>query len=93
MAATDWSDPCQRFAALSDAYYKLISGGNPASVEYSANGVARKVTFSFANLASLRSQMLAAQDACDVANGATKRPARRFAIEAGSRRRGLGWDR
>ena len=89
-AAIDWSNPCQRFAALSLAYYQLISGVNPASVEYSANGVARKVTYSFANIDALRRQMIAAQDACDIANGAAKRPARRFAIEAGSQRRGWG---
>jgi hypothetical protein len=87
MAVPDWSDPCQRFTALSDAYYQLIAGGKAASVEYSANGVQRKVTFSFANISALRRAMLSAQDACDVANGAATRPARRFAIEAGSRRR------
>jgi hypothetical protein len=86
--ATDWTDPCQRFAALSLAYYQLISGVNPASVEYSANGVARKVTYSFANIDALRRQMLASQDACDIATGA-RRTARRHAIGAGSRR--TGW--
>ena len=86
MAAVDWNDPCARFAALQSAYYQIISGGSTATIEYTANGATRKVSYSFSDNKSLRQRMLEAEDACALLNG---RPAhnRRFAIQAGARRR------
>jgi len=86
----DWSDPCAKFKALSDAYYTIISGGNAAEVSYMANGVSRTVKFSFSNIAALKREMLASEDQCAILNGAP-RTARRFAIDSGSRRRGWWW--
>lgn len=85
-APIDWTNPCQRFKALQDAYFKLISGGNTASIEYTAMGTSRKVSFSFANLNALRQELRTAEDLCAIANGAKVGPNNRSAIGAGSRR-------
>lgn len=84
--AVDWADPCQRYKALNDAYFMLISGGKAATIEYTANGVARKVQFSFSNINALNMERLRSEDACLVANGKPPKNGR-FAIQAGSRRR------
>lgn len=89
MAVTDWTNPCQRAAALTSAYYEIIAGGSAASIEYAANGVSRKVTFSFSNVEALRRQMIEAEDQCAIATGGPRRN-RRFAIGSGARRRGWG---
>jgi hypothetical protein len=86
----DWTDPCARFRALSDAYFEIISGGKAAKVAYTANGVAREVTWAFSNIAALKREMLRAEDDCAIASGAP-RAARRFAIDAGSRRQRFPW--
>ena len=79
----DWDDPCDRAKALSNAYYSLLSGGNAQRVRSRGGESETDVTYSATNLNALRSEMIAAQEACAVKNGAAN-PRRRFAITAGS---------
>lgn len=81
----NWSDPCDRAAALWDAYNRLVSGTQESDVTYQANGVTRRVRYSQANLAYLLNAIREAENECAIQEG---RPPvrRRFAITAGSRR-------
>jgi hypothetical protein len=74
--ATDWSDPCQRAAALSAAYYDLISGGNAVELREGD----RTTKFGPGDAEKLKAEMVAAQAACDAANGVKNPASRRFAI-------------
>lgn len=85
MAIPDFSDPCQRFAALRDAYYLLISGAQESLVRYKGPNGEQEVRFGPGNVDALKSEMNSAEGACAVVNGTTN-PNRRYAIRAGARR-------
>jgi hypothetical protein len=83
--AVDFSDPCQRFAALRDAYYNLISGANESLIRYKGPNGEQEVRF---GPASRRAEDRNGKRGkrLRVANGAAN-PNRRYAIRAGARRR------
>ena len=69
-AGSDWiEDPCLRADVLRQAYYRLLSGQQAASVSYLANGVQRSVTYSKIDLDALATELRLAEQAC--ANGGT----------------------
>lgn len=77
--AIDWTNPCERFAALSKAYYSLVSGALEAEILTRTLDAEERVRFSPANLNVLRNEMRSAEAACLAATGAPN-PNRRFAI-------------
>lgn len=80
----DWTDPCARAGALSEAYFGLLSGAKAVRVRYrSGNNVEEDVQFQTVDLARLEREMNAAKAECETANGG---PPRRFAIRGGARR-------
>lgn len=83
--ATDFSDPCQRAAALRDAYFNLISGANESLIRIKGPNGEQEVRFGPGKLELLKSEWEAAENACAVQNG-TANPHRRYAIRAGARR-------
>lgn len=83
----DWSDPCARAAALREAYFSLLSGGQEAEIRTRTLDAEEMVRFARADLNTLRSEMRRAEDECAAANGAPN-PNRRFAISLNYRRRG-----
>ena len=83
----DWTDPCQRAQALTTAYYQLLSGQQEVLVRTRSGESEDEVRFAATNLDRLKTEMLAAEDAC-LAKQGLPRPRRRFAIQAGSRHRG-----
>lgn len=82
MADFNWSDPCAAAAALSAAYYKVLSGGAAESVRFAD----REVRYTRANLSELRAEKDRMEDACAEQSGNSVR--RRFAMTASSRRAG-----
>jgi hypothetical protein len=74
-------DPCDVYKRLRRAYLDLISGTATQSVEYLANGVQRRVSYSQADLSNLKVEMERARAECMGIRG------RRFAIVGGARRR------
>jgi hypothetical protein len=71
--AADWiEDACLRADVLRQAYYRLLSGQQAASVSYLANGVQRAVTFSKIDLDALATELRLAEQLC-VNGGATPR--------------------
>lgn len=84
----NWSDPCERAAALWEAYNRLISGQQESDVTYMANGVTRRVRYSTASLDRLLNEIRTAENECALEQGEPVRR-RRFAITAGSRR--INW--
>ena len=85
MAAVDWTNPCARAKALTDAYYRLISGDAEVMIHHRTEQSERQVRFSATNLNSLRAEMIAAQTECATLNGQAVKP-RRSAITIGARR-------
>lgn len=85
MTAVIWSDPCARFAALRDAYYQIISGGNESYVRYKGPEGEREVRYANTNLEALKAELRDAETACLSSQGLPLPKARRFAITAGSR--------
>jgi hypothetical protein len=83
--AVDFSDPCQRAAALRDAYFALISGAQESLIRYRGPNGEQEVRFGPGKVDLLKSEWQAAENACNVANG-TANPNRRYAIRAGARR-------
>lgn len=83
--AVDFSDPCQRYAALRDAYYTLISGANESLIRIKGPNGEQEVRFGAGNIDALKQEMIAAEGACALSTGATN-PNRRYAIRAGARR-------
>ncbi|UDL95498.1 hypothetical protein LGH83_04555 [Lichenihabitans sp. PAMC28606] len=79
----DWTDPCARAAALTSAYYAILSGDREQRIRTRTLETETDVTFAASNVTVLRDEMIAAQNACDIANGQPD-PRRRFAISAGS---------
>lgn len=78
--AIDWTDPCARADALRRAYYEIVATGGAKRIRFSD----REVWFSQAELATLKAELLAAENECAASNGGTPKR-RRFAIRAGSR--------
>lgn len=83
-ATVDWSDPCARAAALSEAYFTLVKGG-VSMIRVRAAGGEREVRYHKAEMTSLRLEMQRAEDECRAQQGLPPLT-RRFAITAGSRR-------
>lgn len=86
MASTNWNDPCTRAAALTAAYYQLVSGAQEAEIESRFSDGSERVKFSRGDINTLRTEMLSAQALCDAATGQASRP-RRSAISLGARPR------
>jgi hypothetical protein len=82
---SEWNDPCARAQLLWDAYNRLISGAQEATVVYMANGVTRRVSYAAVSMDRLLNEARAAETECAILNGEVPRR-RRFAILAGSRR-------
>jgi len=82
---TDWTNPCQRAAALRDAYYRVLSGQHEIEIEVRAGEGGQVVKFGKADLARLKAEWQAAEDECQRANGVMPAP-RRFAIGLGGSR-------
>jgi len=81
----NWHDPCERAAALWDAYNRLIAGMQESDVSYQANGVTRRVRYAKADLSTLLNAIREAENECAIQEG--RQPLRRrFALIAGSRR-------
>lgn len=83
----DWTDPCQRFQALSTAYYQLIAGLQEVEIKTRTLDAEEMVRFSRADIQSLRAEMRSAESACAKAQGISD-PNRRFAIGCTYRPRG-----
>ena len=83
--AVDFSDPCQRAAALRDAYFNLIAGANESLIRFRGPNGEQEVRFGPGKVELLKSEWEAAENACAVANG-TANAHRRYAIRAGARR-------
>lgn len=81
----DWSDPCARAAALSEAYFSLVRGGSVSLIRVRAAGGEREARYHKADMSSLRIEMQRAEDECRAQQGLAPLR-RRFAITAGSRR-------
>lgn len=79
-APVDWTNPCAAAAALSAAYFKLLSGGLAETVRFTD----REVRWTRAKIDDLRAEKDRQEDLCAQQNGGTVR--RRFAITASSRR-------
>jgi len=77
--AVDWTNPCERFAALSKAYYALITGALETEIRTRNLDAEEMVRFSRADLNTLRNEMRAAETACCALAGAPN-PNRRFAM-------------
>ena len=80
MAETDWSDPCAAAAALSAAYFKVLSGGQAQVIRFAD----REVRYTRADLETLRAEKDRQEDLCAEKSGQSVR--RRFAITASGRR-------
>lgn len=80
----DWTDPCQRAKALTNAYYSLLSGEKESTIRTRSGESEDEVRFAATNIDRLKEEMQAAEDAC-LAKQGLPRPRRRFAIQAGSR--------
>lgn len=86
---TDYSNPCERAAALRTAYFQLLSGQAEAEIETRYGEGGERVKFARADLDTLRTEMQAAETECAQASGTTL-PRRRSAISLGARRRRFG---
>lgn len=82
---TNWANPCERAAALRDAYYRLLSGEGETEIETRSADGAQVVKFARTNLEALRAEWLRAEDQCQQMNGQTP-ASRRSAISLGARR-------
>jgi hypothetical protein len=78
----DLTDPCARAEYLRRAYYENISGNRAYQISYTANGVARSVTYSVVDKNSLLAEIRNAEAECGKATGRK----RRFAITVGHRK-------
>lgn len=80
-------DPCGRAKALRRIRDRLITGQQEFEIEYRANeGVGRRLRYSQADMSRLDAEIAEAMAACAAETGEAPR-ARRFAIQAGYRRR------
>jgi len=85
MATVDWTDPCARAETLRQAYYRLLSGSQEASVNYSGNGVTRETRYVATDLSVLISEIRKAEEECALLQEQPA-PRKRYAIQAGARR-------
>ena len=85
MAAVDWNDPCARYAALSQAYYALLTGGGETLIRRKGPMAEEEVRFHPPDLEKLKSEMTIAEAECAAASGTTN-TRRRFAIRGGGQR-------
>jgi len=86
MAVVDWTDPCARAAALREAYYSLLGGGQTIEFEYRSNETTRRVKYGTGNLTALARELARAEEECQALQGVSK--PRRYAIRGGFFRRG-----
>jgi hypothetical protein len=84
--AIDWTDPCQRAAALRNAYYDLLSGSMETLVRNKGPDGERESRYAQADIARLKAELDAAEEACLLASGQSPAP-RRHAITLGARGR------
>jgi hypothetical protein len=84
--AIDWTDPCQRAAALRAAYYQLLSGSMETLIRNKGPDGERESRYAQADITKLKAELDAAEEACLRASGQTPAP-RRHAITLGARRR------
>jgi hypothetical protein len=75
----DWTNPCERFAALSKAYYSLVSGALEIEIRTRTLDAEEMVRFSRADLNTLRNEVRVAETACCELIGLPN-PNRRFAM-------------
>jgi hypothetical protein len=81
--AVDWTNACERWAALREAYYSLLQGGNETMIRRKGPTGEEEVRFRAADLATLAAEMRAAESQC-LGND---NPNRRSAIRGGAQRR------
>ena len=84
----NWTDPCARAAALSQAYYELISGSREVEIRTRTLDAEELVRFQAIDLKTLQVEMLKAQSECAASQGLPN-TSRRFAIGLTHRRRGM----
>lgn len=77
--AVDWTNPCERFQALSKAYYSLVAGQQEVEIRTRTLDAEEMVRFNTTNINLLRNEMRSAESACLQAQGLPN-PNRRFAI-------------
>ncbi len=82
----DWTDPCARAAALSSAYYTLLSGAQEIEIRTRTTEAEELVKFQPAKLDDLRSEMQDAIDECAAKNAGRPLATKRFAITARHKR-------
>lgn len=82
--AIDWDDPCATLASLREAYEKILTGSQEERVRFSD----REVQYSKADIATLRDEIRRYDALCADATNAGTGKRRRFAVTAGTRRRG-----
>ncbi len=80
----DWNDPCQKAAALNNAYFALLTGQREIEIRTRTLDAEEMVRFQSVDIEKLRIELQSAQRDCCRANGLPD-PNRRFAITAGSR--------
>lgn len=84
--ATDWNDPCARAAALRDAYFAALTGGQLQKVRFKHGDNEQEVAYgtSVGSIAALKKEMQTAEDECRASQGLPP-ISRRFAIRGGAR--------
>lgn len=92
----DWTNPCQRFAALQKAYYAILSGNRETEIRTRTLDAEEMVRFQQVDIEKLRIEMQAAERDCAISQGRPN-PNRRRPIGArfrwpGSRGRTSGDD-
>jgi hypothetical protein len=81
--AVNWDDPCERAAALTAAYYGLLSGKATQEIEFQSGESRRRLRYqaqSVAQMNELKREMDAAKAACDAKTEGVALKRRRFAI-------------
>lgn len=81
--AVDWTDACARAAALREAYFALVQGGE-TMVRVRNGEHEQEVRYGQANMTTLLRELRIAEAECAAATGGTT--GRRFAIRLGARR-------
>lgn len=81
-APVDWTNPCARAAALSSAYYTLISGGQETFIHTRTYDSEQRVRFEAAKVDVLKRELEQAQAECDALTDPARRP-RRFCFTGG----------
>lgn len=79
-------EPCTAALELRKVYYSLLQGGGEKLIRYRGPNGEREVQFNSINIAELKAELLRLDGLCAAATGTN--PNRRFAIRAGSLRKG-----